>query len=148
MMFQHLLVPIDGNDLSERAMEASLALAQQLKASVTGFVAEPDDTLPAIGRHPSVVIRELEQAEAAARSHATQVLERFRERALAAGVPFEGHYERASQIDDAIVRTAVERHCDMIVMVTHGRGALGELLFGSHTKNVLARSEVPLLVLH
>ena len=35
----------------------------------------------------------------------------------------------------------------MIVMVTHGRGAFGELLFGSHTKNVLAKSKMPLLVL-
>jgi nucleotide-binding universal stress UspA family protein len=36
----------------------------------------------------------------------------------------------------------------MIVMVTHGRGAFGELLFGSHTKNVLSKSKIPLLVLH
>ena len=43
---------------------------------------------------------------------------------------------------------AEESGCDMIVMVTHGRGTFGELLFGSHTKNVLARSKLPLLVLH
>jgi len=51
-------------------------------------------------------------------------------------------------VDDAIVRAAQEFGCDMVVMVTHGRGAFGELLFGSHTKNVLARCKVPLLVLH
>jgi nucleotide-binding universal stress UspA family protein len=42
----------------------------------------------------------------------------------------------------------IDHHCDLIVMVTHGRGAFGEMLFGSHTKNVLARSLLPLLVLH
>ena len=36
----------------------------------------------------------------------------------------------------------------MIVMVTHGRGAFGEFLFGSYTKAVLAGSRLPLLVLH
>jgi nucleotide-binding universal stress UspA family protein len=36
----------------------------------------------------------------------------------------------------------------MIVMVTHGRGVFGELLFGSHTKKLLARTKLPLLVLH
>jgi nucleotide-binding universal stress UspA family protein len=36
----------------------------------------------------------------------------------------------------------------MIVMVTHGRGPFGELLFGSRTKGVMARSKLPLLVLH
>jgi nucleotide-binding universal stress UspA family protein len=35
----------------------------------------------------------------------------------------------------------------MIVMVTHGRGVFGELLFGSHTKDVMARSKLPLLIL-
>ncbi len=36
----------------------------------------------------------------------------------------------------------------MIVMRTHGRGTFGELLFGSNTKNVLAKCKLPLLVLH
>jgi nucleotide-binding universal stress UspA family protein len=36
----------------------------------------------------------------------------------------------------------------MIVMVTHGRGAFGEFLFGSQTKAVLSGSRLPLLVLH
>ena len=43
---------------------------------------------------------------------------------------------------------AEELGCDLIAMVTHGRGTFGELLFGSHTKNVLSRSKLPLLVLH
>ena len=147
-MYEHLLVPVDGSDISERAMEASIELARTLSAEITGFVAEPDTSLPAVGRHPSVVIREQEQAEAAASAHANAVLQRFRTRAKAAGVTFHGHYVRTTQVDDAIVRAAEERCCDMIVMVTHGRGAFGELLFGSHTKNVLSRSKLPLLVLH
>ncbi len=36
----------------------------------------------------------------------------------------------------------------MIVMVTHGRGALGEMLFGSHTRQISVRNKLPLLVLH
>jgi nucleotide-binding universal stress UspA family protein len=34
------------------------------------------------------------------------------------------------------------------VMATHGRGAFGELLFGSHTKGVMAKTRLPLFVLH
>lgn len=33
------------------------------------------------------------------------------------------------------------------VMVSHGRGALGEPLFGWHTRNVIARGRLPVLVL-
>ena len=142
-MYQHLLVPVDGGELSERAMAESIALARKLDASITGFVAEPDPVLPAVGRHPAVVLREHEQAEAAAASHARQILDVFRARAQAAGVPFSGHYARTTHIDDAI-----EAGVDLIVMATHGRGTLGELLFGSHTKAVLGRCKLPLLVLH
>ena len=50
-------------------------------------------------------------------------------------------------IDDAIVDAAHEYGCDLLVMATHGRGAFGELLFGSHTKTVITRSKLPVLVL-
>ena len=69
-------------------------------------------------------------------------------RRRAAGVAFSGRHVRTDRIDTAIVELANELACDMIVMTTHGRGAFGELLFGSHTKNVLSRSKMPLLVLH
>jgi len=147
-MYENLLVPVDGSELSERAMRDSIALARQLNAAITGFVAEPDTTLPTVGRHPSAVLRENEQAEAEAASHARFVLAKFGALASEAGVTFHGHYTRALQVDEAIVQAAEQHHCDMIVMATHGRGAFGELLFGSHTKSVLARSKLPLLVLH
>jgi nucleotide-binding universal stress UspA family protein len=72
----------------------------------------------------------------------------FKAKADAAGVPFAGQYKTTDAVDDAIVAAVQEYGCDMIIMVTHGRGAFGELLFGSHTKNVMSRCKVPLLVLH
>ncbi|MCU0813332.1 MAG: universal stress protein [Burkholderiaceae bacterium] len=75
-------------------------------------------------------------------------LDQFEQFAQAAGVPFEGHFEQAPLVDQAIVDAAEAKGCDLILMVTHGRGAFGEFLFGSHTKAVLARSKLPLLVLH
>ena len=38
-MYSHLLVPVDGTVLSERAVKSSLELARKLQAKVTGFVA-------------------------------------------------------------------------------------------------------------
>ena len=63
-------------------------------------------------------------------------------------MPFHGEYKRTDAVDDAIVEAGKVFEADLIVMVTHGRGAFGELLFGSHTKNVMARCKLPLLVLH
>ena len=76
------------------------------------------------------------------------MLGQFAAKAAALGVPFEGQYRRTDSVDDAILDAAADYDCDLIVMVTHGRGIFGELLFGSHTKNLLARTRLPLLVLH
>ncbi len=147
-MYKHLLVPVDGTELSERAVQTSLALAQKLGASLTAFVAEPMPPLPAMGSSPSLYQRDTEAHKARTEEHAREVLARFGAQAAEAGVPFEGKFQRTDNVDDGIVAAAKEFNCDLIVMITHGRGAFGELLFGSHTKNVMAHSKLPILVLH
>ncbi len=147
-MYEHLLVPLDGSELSERAAQASLELARKLGARITAFVAEPLPPLPHMGSHAGIYERQADEHLARTEAHAQDVLGRFKARAAEVGVPFDGRFMRTDAVDDAIVSTAQEAGCDLIVMVTHGRGAFGELMFGSHTKNVITRSKLPLLVLH
>jgi nucleotide-binding universal stress UspA family protein len=147
-MYKKLLVPIDGGDLTERAMAQSIDLARQLGASITAFVVEPEMPLPNPGTRPVSYHRQMSEHETRTDSHAMELLSRFGQRAQAAGVGFSGRHTRTDQVDSAIAQVANELECDMIVMATHGRGAFGELLFGSHTKSVLAKSKIPLLVLH
>jgi nucleotide-binding universal stress UspA family protein len=147
-VYKKLLVPVDGSELSDRAMQSSIDLARQLGAAIVGFVAEPDMPLPNVGTQPTAYARQREVHEQRSDGHALGVLARFGAMASEAGVTFYGRHAITDRIDEAIVNLARELDCDMIVMVTHGRGAFGELLFGSHTKNVLAKSQIPLLVLH
>lgn len=147
-MFKKLLVPVDGHELSDKAMFRAIELAQQLGASIAAFIAEPTPPLPAIGRPPSVLAMENDLHDAHTARHADEVLKVFEARALSAGVPFSGHHKQTMRIPEAIAEAATEHGCDMIVMATHGRGAFGELLFGSHTKGVMAKSRLPLFVLH
>ena len=76
------------------------------------------------------------------------MLSLFQERAESAGVAFTGTHVTASSVERAITDEATHAGCDMIVMVTHGRGPMGEFLFGSHTKKIIASSPLPVLVLH
>ena len=147
-MYTHLLVPVDGSELSERAAQSSLELARKLGASITGFVAEPMPPMPTMAANVTAYQRDSQAHQERTEAHANEVLAKFAAKAADAGVPFNGKYQRTDAVDDAIVKAAEEFGCDLIVMVTHGRGAFGELLFGSHTKNVLSRSKLPLLVLH
>lgn len=148
MAYKRLLVPVDGSDLTDRAIAGSIALAQQLGAAITGFIAEPLPPLPSSPRSQALLREELASHDAEVAAHAQPVLQRFAQAAAEAGVPFKGVYDQVPRVDHAIVTTAEAQGCDMIVMVTHGRGAFGEFLFGSQTKAVLAGSKLPLLVLH
>ncbi|MGD9016807.1 MAG: universal stress protein [Desulfobacterales bacterium] len=45
-----------------------------------------------------------------------------------------------------ILKTAKEKSCDLIVMGSHGQGALMDAMMGSTTSRVLRRSQTPVLV--
>jgi nucleotide-binding universal stress UspA family protein len=147
-MIRNLFVPIDGSPLSERAIRQSIDLAKQLGASITGFIVEPGVPLPSAGTVMHAYERQVGEHMARTETHARETLDAFGRRAEAAGVGFEGAHAATSAVDEAIVTHATAMGCDMIVMVTHGRGAFGELLFGSHSKRVLSRTALPVLVLH
>jgi nucleotide-binding universal stress UspA family protein len=147
-MFNHLLVPVDGSDLSDKAMSSGLALAQRLGARVTGFIVEPFAPPPASIGEGYVYGRITKAHDDTVRAHADEVLGRFERLAAEAGVAFQRVSVQASNVEDAIVDAARDHQCDLVVMVTHGRGVFGELLWGSHTKNLMSRTKLPVLVLH
>jgi nucleotide-binding universal stress UspA family protein len=147
-MFKHLLVPVDGSDLSVRAMTSSIELAQKLGARITGFVAEPDLPMSTISTNPTVFTEQVKAHEAKSEAHAQSVLAKFESLCAEAGIAFAADHTSTQQVDRAICEAAERAGADLVVMVTHGRGAFGELLFGSHTKNVMSRCKLPLLVLH
>ena len=45
-----------------------------------------------------------------------------------------------------ILHAAEQHRSDMIVMATHGRSLAGELMWGSYTRQVIAGSPLPVLV--
>lgn len=147
-MYRHLFVPVDGSELSHRAMDGSIALAAQLGARITGFVVEPDVPVVVGSQNADTFISGIKKHEAKNAAHAQALLGQFEERAKAAGVEFTGLSVTAYGVDHTIVEEADKAGCDMIVMVTHGRGPVGEFLFGSHTKKVIAQSKLPVFVLH
>lgn len=128
-------------------MRGSIELAKQLGATITALIAEPTPPLPTEDRSPLAIVKDREWHFERTSTHARDALARFEAQARSAGVGFSGHHVHTQDVVDAIAGAALEHGCDMIVMATHGRGAFGELVFGSHTKGVMAHSKLPLLVL-
>jgi nucleotide-binding universal stress UspA family protein len=148
-MYEHLLVPVDGSELSAKAIEHSIGLAKMLGASILGFTAEPP--LPVLVVEQGAVAYDAATFEAhheRCERHARDILDAFAARARQAGVPFEGHFVITDDVQQAIVDTADKHRCDLIVMATHGRHGLDALIHGSLAKSVLAHSKLPLLILH
>ena len=48
----------------------------------------------------------------------------------------------------AIIATATELGCDLIVMASHGRSGLSAVVLGSVTNKVLTHTKIPVLVCH
>lgn len=118
-MYQRILVPVDGSALSDRAIAASIGLARQLGAAITGFVAEQ----PRGPRKPAqgaARLRRVEDEDTLTPEDAQGVLERFAAAAHAAGVPFEGHHACVAHADEALRAEAEARGCDLLVHEASG----------------------------
>jgi nucleotide-binding universal stress UspA family protein len=148
MMFQHLMVPIDDSDRSQRAVDTAIGLASRLGAALTAFIAEPPAPPPQAGHSAVGYVRRMEAHDRNTAAHAERLLAAVKARAAEAGVACEACYARSSQIVPAILEAARERGCDLIVMATHVHGAFTDWLSPSYTRGVMARGNLPLLVVH
>ncbi len=143
-MYKHLLLPTDGSPLSEDAVRRGVQFAQQLNARVTGFYAMPEFeivsyTMAMVEDNKEVFVRQ-------ARERATKMLDAVQAMAAQAGVQCDTVTVASDTPYQAIVQTATERGCDLILMASHGRRGIKGFLLGSETTKVLTHSTIPVLV--
>lgn len=145
-MYQHILLPIDGSEISLRAAAAGIALAARLGAQVHALhvVAQ----MPPVPFLYDVIAASNLSYENVARDTGNRFLAEVCERAKAAGVPCQSSLESNTAPPRAIVAKARALGCDLIVMGCNGWRGLDRLLLGSATQYVIVHSEVPVLVEH
>jgi nucleotide-binding universal stress UspA family protein len=143
-MFKHLLVPTDGSELSETAIKAAVQFAKSINAKVTGFHAMPKFHVLAYG--PEIVMDTREEFARDCRAHADRSLAVIVRAAKAADVPCETVLQTTDYPYEAIIATAKEMGCDLIMMASHGRRGVEAFLLGSETQKVLTHSKIPVLV--
>jgi nucleotide-binding universal stress UspA family protein len=145
-MYTHLLVPIDGSKLSEKAVAQAIDLAKGLSAKITVFYASPDYPLPAYS--DGVVYEPVSKREYSrlAQEEAAVILDVAAKKAASAGVECARVHVIDSTPWEAILKAAKKGKCDAIVMASHGRRGLTAVLLGSETQKVLTHSKLPVLV--
>jgi nucleotide-binding universal stress UspA family protein len=148
-MYQHILIPTDGSALAGHAVTHGLALAKIVGAKASVIVVEAPFNVYEV---PESKIREMPQAFAQhaeqIKKHATAVLTHAAEAAKAAGVACDTLQVEHEHPYEAIIKTANDRQCDLIVMASHGRSGISALLLGSVTSKVLTHTKTPVLVCH
>ena len=142
-MYRHLLIPTDGSELAERAVRHGLSLAKFVGAKVTAIIVEepPPGWMSFVGVAEAAV----EYAKQI-KDHAASALDRVANAAKQAGVPCDTVQVQHVQPYEAIIATATDRGCDLIVMGSHGRSGLSAVVLGSVTNKVLTYTKVPVLV--
>jgi nucleotide-binding universal stress UspA family protein len=147
-MFKHLLIPTDGSELSEAAIQAGVQFAKSINAKVTGFHAMPKFHTLVYG--PDGVTdkrQDFEDFEKDWKARADRFLAVIMRAAKAADVPCEIALQTSDQPYEAIIATAKEKGCDLILMASNGRRGVQAFLLGSETQKVLTHSKIPVLVL-
>lgn len=143
-MFKHILIPVDGTELSVAALDKSLTLARETGAQVT--------VLMTIEPAPIVMMAMVQLTEQQNRYHqhakeqAARHLGEAAAKAKAAGVPCDTVQVDHDHPYQAIIETAAGKGCDLIAMASHGRRGISALVLGSETTKVLTHSTMPVLV--
>ena len=136
-MFKHLLVPLDGSQLAERALTAAGHLSKAMGSRVTLLhIVERDAPREIHGE------KHLTAADDA-RKYLQAAAERF--------FPDPARIERVVELEESSgVARRIQEHAlvsgaDLIVMCTHGRSGLRHLLAGSNAQQVIASGNTPVL---
>jgi nucleotide-binding universal stress UspA family protein len=150
-MYKHILIPTDGSDFAGRGLAHGLALAKSVGARVTIVTATEMWGVMEMLRetHDEPARREpnpITQYESAAAVSAERALADAAKQAAVQGIACETLHVPDMHPADAIVATAADKGCDLIVMASHGRRGVGRLMLGSQANEVVNHSKVPTLI--
>jgi len=145
-MYSHLLVPIDGTDLSTVVVGNAVELAYSLGARITFFHAQANYNASFFGDAELVRVTSSDDFAYSFQGRARELLAKAESAARAKGVACNSVSNVCNKTYQAIIDAAKEAQCDLIFMASHGRNSHLGMMLGSQTLKVLMNSDIPVLV--
>lgn len=145
-MFKHILLPIDGSELSQMATRKAAEFASETKAAITILFVKPEFPISYYGDGAMMDPTPPDEFAKLTTSIAHRNLKAAEDICAAAGVTTTSVTATSDVPYEVIVQTAQDKSCDLIFMASHGRRGISGLLLGSETQKVLTHSKVPVLV--
>ena len=149
-MFQNrkMLVPLDGSELAECALDPALAIASAVQSELLllRVVAGREPLPEAMGPAGDEMAAALVEADALERTEAEAYLQRVHSTHDNQHLFFDVQ-STDGDIADAIVSYADSRNVDLIVISSHGRSGIGRWLHGSVAEKVLRGANCATLII-
>ena len=146
-MYKHILVPVDGSDTSNLALQEAMKLAKEQQAALR-LVHVVDETPAYMTMDTAYALADFQKAM---REAGEKVLATCAATARQAGVEVDTKFVilevLAQRICDAINEEAKRWPADLIVIGTHGRHGFNHLLLGSVAEGVIRLATKPVLVI-
>lgn len=143
-MFDRILLPTDGSEAVQPAVDAAIDLADKYDATLDVlYVVEPPSSVSGLAGGATTIDDLLDELEADGRDATAEIADQAR----ASGLEVTTEVRRGNPRDD-ILEYAEHNDVDAIVLGTHGRRGVKRTLLGSVTEAVVRRAEVPVLTVH
>lgn len=142
--FKHLLVPLDGSELAEKALPVAQQLALQFDGQITLLRVTGAPYVPVGGvAYGDLVIQLRDQIQEEASVYLTSQARDLRQQ----GCNVDECVIEGEPVADLILNSIDDLGADTIVMSTHGRGGIARWVYGSVADKVLRRARVPLFLI-
>jgi nucleotide-binding universal stress UspA family protein len=142
---KRILVPLDGSEFAERALEPALNLATRTGAELhLATVVSDLPPVPLAAGDGELISQWFEEEEERARTYLSEM--KGKASARAPGVEVEEHVQ-LGPVGRTLQAIADEAEADLIVLTTHGRGAWQRAWLGSVADQLLRNARRPLLLI-
>ena len=145
-MYKQILVPVDGSDTSNRALDEAIKLAKEQQAALRLIHVLDETTIYMMVETPYPIADYIKMI----RDVGQKVLSTCATTAVEAGIQVDTKLvviERLTQrICDAVNEEAKRWPADLIVIGTHGRRGFNHLLLGSVAEGVIRLATNPVLI--
>ena len=138
-MFKHIIIPLDGSGLAETVLPMAVNLAVDLNSKVTLLHIIEKDAAPVIhgDRHLTTTQEAGSYLEGIRKQHFPRDL----------AVSLHVHTTATRNVADGIINHQAELGPDLIIICTHGRSGLRQIMFGSIAQQVVESGRTPVLII-
>lgn len=151
-MFEKILIPTDLSAETDKIFDYALTLkglkeviaVHTFEASAYELIKEHDGgAASSPATTPSAETRHLPQEVKRREERVLEKGEKLRE----AGIKFRAIVDEGDLIDRTIVELAEKENASLIIVGSHGKNPLEEVLYGSVSENVARKAKVPVLII-